>query len=134
MMNIDNFYWSPGPWRLFYSQFLIWRGYYRPMGGLFYLPILAIWKLNSVPYHVVLSLIALACAFLVYRVARLMGCGELASGLAALVACYHAGLANFYYNTAFVYDVLCGFFFLAAVGYYASIRNQDRLLRWPEKL
>ena len=28
MMNIDNFYWLPGPWRLLYSQLLLWRGYY----------------------------------------------------------------------------------------------------------
>src|SRR5580700_3698671 len=57
MMNVDNFYWTPGLWRLFYSQFLIWRGYYRPMGGLFYLPILSVWGLDPVPYHVALSLI-----------------------------------------------------------------------------
>ena len=127
MMNIDNFYWSPGPWRLIYSQFLFWRGYYRPMGGLFYLPILSVWGLNPVPYHVALSLVLLANVYLVYRLARLLGCGEPAAGLAALVACYHAGLANIYYNTAFVYDALCGFFVLAALVVYIAPRNQGRL-------
>src|SRR5579863_10097268 len=67
MMNIDNFYWSPGPFRLFYSQFLLWRGYYRPMGGLFYLPVLAVAGLNPAPYHVALSLLLLANVYLVYR-------------------------------------------------------------------
>jgi hypothetical protein len=128
MMNIDNFYWSPGPWRLVYAQFAIWRGYYRPMGGLFYLPILSVWGLNPAPYHVVLSLLLAANVYLVYRLARLLGGGggELAAGLAALVVCYHAGLANLYYNTAFAYDALCGFFSLAALLYYISIRTAGR--------
>src|ERR1035441_5921945 len=65
MMNVDNFYWTPGPWRLLYSQFLIWRGYYRPMGGLFYLPVLSVWGLNPAPYHVALSLVLLVNVCLV---------------------------------------------------------------------
>jgi len=134
MMNIDNFYWSPGPWRLFYSQFLIWRGYYRPMGGLFYLPVLSVWGLNPVPYHVALSLVLLVDVYLVYRLARLLGAGELAAGMAALVACYHAGLGNLYYNTAFAYDALCGLFFLAALVYYTRIRSRGRLLIVRQKL
>jgi hypothetical protein len=133
MMNIDNFYWAPGPWRLLYSQFLIWRGFYRPMGGLFYLPIFSIWGLNPAPYHIALSLVLLANVYLVYRLARLLGGGELAAGLAALVACYHAGLGNLYYNTAFAYDALCGGFFLAALVYYAGIRGRGRLLSLRQK-
>jgi hypothetical protein len=127
MMNIDH-YWSPGLGRLIASQFLIWRGYYRPMGGLFYLPILAGWGLNPVPYHVVLSVIVALNVYLVYRLARLLGAGEWAATLAALVACYHAGLGNLYYNTAFVYDALCGCFYLASLVYYCGIRSRDRML------
>jgi hypothetical protein len=133
MMNVDNFYWTPGLWRLFESQFLIWRGYYRPMGGLFYLPILSVWGLNPVPYHVALSLVLAANVYLVYRLVRLLGAGELAAALAALVACYHAGLGNLYYNTAFVYDALCGCFFLAAMVYYCGIRGSGRLLSLGQK-
>ncbi len=66
--------------------------------------------------------------YLVYRLARLLGASEWAACLAALVACYHAGLANLYYNTAFVYDALCGCFFLAALVYYCGIRRRGRLL------
>ena len=134
MMNVDNFYWTPGPWRLGYSQFLVWRGYYRPMGGLFYLPVLSVWGLNPAPYHVALSLVLLVNVYLVYRLARLLGAGELAAGLAGLVACYHAGLGNLYYNTAFVYDALCGCFFLAALVYYFGIRGRDRLLSARQKV
>jgi hypothetical protein len=128
MMNIDNFYWTPGPWRQIYSQFLIWRGYYRPMGGLFYLPIFSVWGLNPVPYHVALSAILAIAVYLFYRLARLLGAGKWAGFLAALVACYHAGLGNLYYNTAFVYDALCGCFFLAALCYYCGVRSRGRRL------
>src|ERR1035441_9388678 len=128
MMNVDNFYWTPGPWRLLYSQFLIWRGYYRPMGGLFYLPILSVWGLNPAPYHVALSAILAIGVHLFYRLARLLGAGRWAGFLAALVACYHAGLGNLYYNTAFVYDALCGCFFLAALCYYCGVRSRGRRL------
>ena len=133
MMNVGNFYWTPGLWRLFYSQFPIWRGYYRPMGGLFYLPILSVWGLNPAPYHVALSLVLAVNVWLVYRLARLLGAGEWAAGLAALVACYHAGLGNLYYNTAFVYDALCGCFFLAALVYCCGIRGRGRLLSAGQK-
>lgn len=128
MMNIDNFYWTPGPWRLFYSQFLLWRGYYRPMGGLFYYPIYSLAGLNPAPYHVGLTLLALVNVYLIYRLALRLGSGSLAAGLAALVVCYHAGLANLYYNTAFVYDALCGLFFAASLVYYTGLRNRGEQL------
>ena len=126
MMNIDNFYWTPGEWRLLVSQFLLWRGYYRPMGGLFYLPILSGWGLNPLPYHVALSLVLLVNVWLVYRLARLLEADWPAAALAALVACYHAGLSNLYYNTAFVYDALCGCFYFGALVYYVRIRALGR--------
>ena len=126
MMNIDSFYWTPGPWRLLVSQFLLWRGYYRPMGGLFYLPILSGWGLNPLPYHVALSVVLLVNVWLAYRLARLLGADWPAAALAALVACYHAGLGNLYYNTAFVYDALCGCFYFGALLYYVRIRAGGR--------
>ena len=128
MMNIDSFYWAPGPWRLVYSQFLIWRGYYRPLGGLFYLPVYSVWGLNPAPYHVALSLVLGVAAYLVYRLARTLGAGESAAFLAAVVACYHAGLGNLYYDTAFAYDALCGCFYLAALVYYCGIRGRGMVL------
>jgi hypothetical protein len=132
MMNADNFYWTPGVWRTLYSQFLLWRGYYRPMGGLFYLPLVSLWGLNPVPYHVVLALVLALSVVLVYRLARLLGATELAALLAALVACYHAGLGNLYYNTAFIYDALCGCFYLAALVYYGGVRSRGRELNWRQ--
>jgi hypothetical protein len=98
------------------------------MGGIFYLPILSVWGLDPVPYHVALSIVLAIGVYLVYRLARLLGGGRWAGWLAALVACYHAGLGNLYYNTAFVYDALCGCFFLAALACYCGIRSRGRRL------
>jgi hypothetical protein len=119
-------YYRDGPWFLLASQFMPWRGYYRPMGGLFYVPIFHFAGLNPVPYQAALLLILLLNVYLIHRFARSLGCGELAAAIAALAGCYHAGLANLYYNAAFVYDALCGFFYLATMVYYLRIRNTGR--------
>jgi hypothetical protein len=120
-------YYRGGPLALAVSQFTLWRGDYRPMGGLFYLPILSFAGLNPVPYQAALLLILLVNVYLVYRLARRLGSGELAAGLAALGVCYHAGLQNLYYNAACIYDVLCCFFYLAALVYYLRIRQAGRV-------
>ena len=127
LMNLD-YYWRLGPLRLLLLFCEPWRGGYRPMGGLFYLPLLDAFGLNPAPFHVVMLALMLAIAWLVYRFARVLGCPEIVAGLAALPACYHAGLSLLYYNTSFIYDVLCCFFYLAAVVYYAGIRSSGRTL------
>jgi hypothetical protein len=116
-------YYRGGPLALGISQFTLWHGDYRPMGGLFYVPILTFAGLNPVPFQAALLAILLANVYLVYCFARRLESGELAAGLAALVVCYHAGLHNLYYNAAFIYDVLCCFFYLAAFLYYLRIRQ-----------
>ena len=116
-------YWRDGPPALAVSQFTIWHGDYRPMGGVFYLPILAFAGLDPVPYQAALLAIVLLNVFLVYRLAVRLGAGELAAGLAGLVAAYHAGLHNLYYNAAFVYDALCCLFYLAAFLCYLRVRE-----------
>lgn len=122
------FYWHPAPLEFWLSHLTVWRGVYRPMGGVFYLPLLYVFGWNPVPYHAALLAVLLAAAFLVYRFARLLGCAELEAALAALAVCYHAGLSLLYYDTAFVYDALCGFFYLAALVFYARIRSRGGVL------
>lgn len=127
LMNLD-YYWRLDPLRLLLLFIEPWRGGYRPMGGLFYMPLLRAFGLNPAPYHVAMLALLLANVYLVYRFARVLGCCEAASFLAALVACYHGGLSFLYYNTSFIYDVLCWFFYLAAFVYYAGIRARGRRL------
>jgi len=127
LANIGHYY-NYSPWQMVLSNFLPWRGDYRPLGGLFYIPVYHFAGLNPVPYQAVLLLLLLAMVYWAYRFAKLLGAGELAAALAALALCYHGGIANLYYNAAFVYDVLCCLFYLACFAWYLRIRNQGRLL------
>lgn len=127
LMNLGHY------WRLSAGELLVqlaapWTGGYRPMGALYYLPLLRGFGLDPAPYHVVMLLILLANVFLVYRLARALGCAEVTSGVAALLTCYHGGLSFLYFNTSFIYDALCCFFYVAALGYYVAVRSTGRNL------
>lgn len=125
MMNLAG-YWRTKPAQLVTSHVLLWRDFYRPMGGVFYLPLFYAFGFNPAPYHAAILAILLANVYLVWRLATLLRAGQAAAALAALLACYHAGLSNLTYNIAFVYDVLCGFFYLSALVYYLRIREAGR--------
>jgi hypothetical protein len=131
MMNMVGC-WRPEPLRLLLDLLLPWHGAYRPMAGLFYLPLLHFFGLNPLPYHAVMLGILLGNLCLMYRFAVRIGCGELQAGFATLVVAYHAGLSMLYYNTAFIYDVLCFSFYMGAFLCYARVRAQGRLLRGRE--
>jgi hypothetical protein len=131
MMNIAG-YWRMKPATFAVSHVLLWRNFYRPMGGLFYLPLFRAFGFNPAPYHAVILAILLFNVWLVYRLATLLRAGPIAAGLAALLSCYHASLSNLTYNIAFVYDVLCGCFYLSALVYYLRIRESGRRLRGRE--
>jgi hypothetical protein len=131
MMNMA-YYWRLKPIRMVLHLFMPWRGPYRPMAGLFYLPLLEAFGLNPLPYHVVMLAILLGNLYLMYRFARRVGCGEVQSLLATLIVAYHAGLSTLYYSTAFIYDVLCFSFYMGAFLCYARVRAQGRLLRGSE--
>ena len=121
--NIGHYY-EYTPTQLVLSNFLPWRGDSRPFGGLFYIPIYHLAGFNPVPYQAALLVLLLVNVYWAYRWTILLGAGELAAALVALVCCYHSGVANLYYNAAFVFDVLCFFFYLAAFVYYLRIRNR----------
>jgi hypothetical protein len=131
MMNMAGC-WRPEPARLLLDALLPWHGAFRPMAGLFYLPLLHFFGLNPFPYHAVMLAILLGNLYLMYRFALRIGCGELQAGLATLLVAYHAGLSVLYYDTAFIYDVLCFSFYMGAFLCYARVRAQGRLLRGRE--
>jgi hypothetical protein len=128
MMNMVGC-WRPAPVRLLLDALLPWHGAYRPMAGLFYLPLLHFFGLNPFPYHAVMLAILLGNLYLMYRFALRIGCGELQAALATLIVAYHAGLSMLYYNTVFIYDVLCFPFYMGALLCYTRVRAQGRLLR-----
>jgi len=66
-------YFEYSPWQLALSNFLPWRGDYRPLGGLFYISVYHFAGLNPAPYQAVLLAILLANAYFAYRLVRLLG-------------------------------------------------------------
>src|ERR1039457_4392030 len=131
MMNMA-LYWRLAPGRMLLDLVMPWRGAYRPMGSLFYLPLLQCFGLNPIPYHAAMLALLMGNLYLLYRFARRIGCGELQAGLATLTVAYHAGLSMLYYSTAFIYDVLCFSFSLGAFLCSVQVRAQGRLLRGGE--
>src|ERR1035438_1823644 len=79
MMNMD-YYFNLSALKLALIQWTPWLGYYRPMGGCFYMAIFSLAGLNPAPFHFFALLILAANAYLTYRVARLLGCSELPAG------------------------------------------------------
>lgn len=124
--------WSLPLWQLVFGPFLPWMPFYRPLPNWLLLPVFHAFGFNPVPLRVAMLLFVLANVFLLYALARRLGSGEWASWIAALIACYHVGVNNLYYNTAFVYDVLCCFFYLAALLYYVRVRQSGRVLNWRQ--
>ena len=98
------------------------------MGSLFYEVFFQMFGLNPLPYRVAVLLLLGLNLWLIYRLARLLGCDEPRAAVAVLLAAYHAGLGCLHYNTDVIYDILCFTFYLGAFLYYASIRRRGRLL------
>jgi hypothetical protein len=126
MMNIYG-HWVAGPWGLVKANVLFFSTAYRPMGGLFHLPILYFAGLNPLPYHAVYLLLLMANLYLLYRFARLLSGSVRIALLAAFLGAFHGPMMALYYYTSWIYDVLCFLFYFLAFNFYLRIRNEGRL-------
>ena len=102
---------------------------YRPGGALYYLPLYHFFDLNALPYRIVQISILVASIPLVYYLSRRLASSRCIAFLAVLALCYHPRLAGLVFVGAFIYDVLCGFFYFAALAYYVHIRERGVSLR-----
>ncbi|HLI84896.1 MAG TPA: hypothetical protein VKV17_13315 [Bryobacteraceae bacterium] len=127
MMNMGQ-YFLLGPAKALAAQLLFWKGYYRPMGAAFYLPLYHWFGLNPAPFQAAILALLAINAIVLYWLAITLGAGEVAAGVAALVAAYPAGLTNLVYKTDMIYDVLCFLFFTGAALAYAAVRERGRRL------
>jgi hypothetical protein len=123
------FYWRAGPVESLLANIKFWTTFYRPAGALYYLPLYHFFRLDPLPYRIVQISILAASIPIAYHLARLLTSSRSVAFLAVLLLCYHPALANLVFVGAFIYDVLCGFFYLAALSYYVHIREQDSCLR-----
>lgn len=114
--------WELPTWKLLVAPFLPWMPFYRPLPGWLMVTIFDIFGFNPVPLRIAMLILVFANALLIRALAERLGSGARAAWIAALVACYHVGVNNLYYSTAFIYDVICCLFYLAALLYYVNIR------------
>jgi len=128
MMNLWT-YWYLGAVQSLVALARFWTSYYRPGGALYYLPLYHFFGLNPLPYRIVQISILVLSIPIAYYLARLLTSSRSVAFLAVLAFCYHPYVANLVFVGAFIYDALCGLFYLAALTYYVHLREQDACLR-----
>jgi hypothetical protein len=123
-------YWFSGTLgKTLWENICFWKGIGRPAGGLYYLPLSHLFRINPQPYRIVQISILAAVIPMVYYLARLLASSRSVAFLAILAFCYHAKLADLIVSGSYIYDVLCGFFYFAALTYYVHIREKGLRLR-----
>lgn len=100
---------------------------YRPLGGLFYRSLFGIFGLHPLPYRVVCFLFLGIDLLLVYFSFRVLTGSRETGALAALIATFHARLADLYWSSGTIYDILCFTFYFAALYLYWRVRKEGRL-------
>ena len=130
MMNLYS-YWFPGVFRSIRANFCFWSISYpeRPAGALYYLPLYHFFSLDPLPYRAVQISILAATIPILFYLGQLLSGSRAVAFLVALAMCYHAHMANLVFSGSFIYDVLCGFFYFAALTYYVRIREKGVALR-----
>src|SRR5438876_1878601 len=102
---------------------------YRPGGAFYYLPLYHFFDLDPLPYRIAQISILVGSIPLVYYLSRRLASSRSIAFVAVLALCYHPRLAGLVFVGAFIYDVLCGFFYFAALAYYLHIRERGASLR-----
>jgi hypothetical protein len=147
MMNL-GICWCAGALKSFLANLEFWKLFvcpgnalydlplylYRPGGALYYLPLYHFFGLNPLPYRIVQISILAASIPLVYYLSWRLASSRSIAFLTTLALCYHPRLASLVFVGAFIYDVLCGFFYFAALAYYLTVRGRGASLRWPHLL
>ena len=122
MMNIYGV-WHPPLWKVVLADVAFWSSFVRPMAALYYLPLFHFFKLDPVPYSVVRIVMLGVNTVVFYKLARALSGSWWVAVLAAFPVAYQANLGNLAFDGAFIYDVLCGGFFFAALLYYVHARR-----------
>ena len=79
------------------------------------------------PFHAADLALLLANILLVYSVARRLAESRFAALTAALLFAYQQRWAALYFDTGYIYDVLCGFFLFASLLMYIRVRQSGRM-------
>jgi hypothetical protein len=102
----------------------------RPLGALVYRGLFTLFGLHPLPLRLVCFGLLIANLALLYAFcARLTHSREVAV-LACLLAAYHAHLADLYWNSGMIYDLLCYFLVLLVLVLYFRIRQSGHYPGW----
>ena len=97
---------------------------YRPVGGVYYRMLYAIFGLNAIPFRMafffLLFINLLLAAILMLQVS---GAG-IAAFVGTAIFSFHAAMEELYFNDGTIYDVLCFFFVVLILCFYARIRTR----------
>jgi hypothetical protein len=122
------YYWDSGGWRLAAANAEFWSTFNRPAGGVYYFTLFSAFGLNPFPYNVVRVGLLAINTWLFYLLAVRICRSRRVAALASLPIAYHTGMTELAYHGGFIYDVLCGSFYFAALAYYLRRRElQGRL-------
>ncbi len=115
-------------------EFFRFSDSYRPFPALVYRAAFRFSGFNLFPLRVLLLEVMGLNILLTYSFARRLTSSREVGVLAALLGAYHSNLTFFYFNTGFLYDIFCFFFYFSALVFYLRVRQAGRLLRWYELL
>jgi hypothetical protein len=87
----------------------------RPLGTLVYRGLFAAFGLDPLPYRVLCFALLSVNLVLLYLVSATLSASREVGALACLLGAYHAHLADLYYNTGTLYDLLCFAFYWSAI-------------------
>lgn len=131
MQNLYR-YWNGGWFALLKGNLLVATDYYRPLGGLFYLPLFRMFGFDPRPYRVVCFVLLCVGAWLLYALARRLTGSRFGGAVAVVAGGFHSSAAGAYFSTAVVYEVLCFVFTVGSLLYYIRIRQAGRVLSWRQ--
>ena len=106
--------------------------FYRPMGSAWYRSMFELAGFNPVAFHISNLLMLGANIWLTYCVARRLTGSRTAGGVAALLIAYHGRFISLYFDTGYIYDVLCYFFYFATLAFYLRVRSRPGPPKWWE--
>ena len=125
-------YWYLGPLKWLWANICLWRNtlfFFRPGGVLCCGVLYHCFGLNPRPYHIAQISILAASIPMLYYLTRSLSSSRSVAFLAVLAFCYHVNLISLVFVDSFRSDVLCGFFYFAALTYYIHIRERDAQVR-----
>ncbi len=101
--------------------------FYRPFASAWYRTIYNLAGFNPIPFHIALLALLALNVWLTYAVTRQLTDSREAAPIAALLIAYHPSFGSIFFDTGYIYDVLCFSLYFSAFLTYIRIRQSGKL-------